>query len=236
MWFLALIATAVSGIFSALVARQWLGRRRPHFLAWAAALAMFAIASLAATVGMVGQWSPEWYRVYYLFGAIVNVPVLGLGSVYLLSPRRAAAHVCAVVVVVACVGAALAVATADLRPRAATALTAQELPGGHEVMPSGVRLLARVYSFAGFVLVVGGAVWSALRLARTRRPQLKGLVAANLLIAAGTSVVAIGSGFAFYGEGWPFSVGLSAGVCLMFWGFLKTQTQARQRLGGGQGT
>ena len=227
MWMLPLAAAAVSAIFAAQVARQWIDRRRPNLLAWSIALSMFALASFAPAVGMLGDWTPAWFRIYYLFGAIVNVPVLGLGTIYLLGSRRLG-HVCAAAVTVASVVAAVAVWQAEVDVRL---LDTSGIPRGSEVMSDGVRLLSRLYSFAGFFVVMGGALWSAVRLWRQRRKDLRRLAVANGLIAAGTLVVAVGSGFAFYGQGLPFAVGLLAGVCLMFWGFLKTRGPRSLRTG-----
>jgi hypothetical protein len=224
MWSFPLCAALVSGLFGALVSWQWRHKRRPNLLAWGLALTLFALASAAAFAGMLWGWTAGWYRTYYLSGAIVNVPVLGLGTIYLLAPRKTA-HLCSLVVIVATILATAAVFLTDLRPGAAAAFETKGIPSGHDVMPPGIRTLSRVYSFVGFFVVAGGALWSALRLARRRQAHLRRLVAANVLIAAGTTVVAIGSGFAFYGDGWPFAVGLVAGVSLMFWGFLKTRPQ-----------
>jgi hypothetical protein len=223
MWLLPLGAAAVSGVFAAQVARQWGRRMRPNLLMWAIALSMFALASFAAAIGMLRDWTPAWFRLYYLFGAIVNVPFLGLGTIYLLGSRRLG-HVCAALVTVACVAAAIAVWQAEVDARL---LDTSGIPRGSEVMDEGVRLLSRVYSFIGFFVVLGGAVWSALRLWLQKRRELRHLAIANGLIAAGTSVVAVGSAFAFYGRGFPFALGLFVGVSLMFWGFLKTRARPR---------
>lgn len=212
----------MSAAFSFLLLLQWLARRKPNLLAWGAALAMFAVASFAASVGLLAEWTPGWFRLYYLFGAILNVPVLGLGTIYLLGPRPLG-HACAVVVAVASGLAAVAVAQTDLD---AARLITEGIPRGAEVVPNGIRLLSRIYSFAGSFVVVGGALWSALRLLRRGQRHLRDLVVANLLIAAGTVVVGVGSGFAFRGRGLPFAIGLFVGVCLMFWGFLKTRVRA----------
>jgi hypothetical protein len=224
MWVLPFAAGVVSGVFSSLLLRQWLGRPKPNLLAWSLALTMFAVASFAAAAGMLFEWTEGWYRLYYLLGAIVNVPVLALGTIYLLAPPRVA-RVGAWLVLIASLIAVAMVYSSELRPGVARAFSTDGIPSGYDVMPQGVRLLARYYSFAGFFVVVGGAVWSALRLRRARDKHLGRLVAANVLIATGTVVVAVGSGFAFYGQGWPFAVGLTTGVTLMFWGFLKTRKQ-----------
>jgi hypothetical protein len=223
MWAFPLAATAVSGYFSWLLATQFIERRRPNLAAWSAALAMFALASMAAAVGALAGWVPFTFRVYYLFGAVVNVPVLALGTLYLLAPRRVA-DVAAVLLSVASVAAALIVFGADID---GSALVAGGIPRGSEVISDGVRLLSRYFSIIGFMVVVGGALWSAGKLARKRQPQLKRLAAANLLIALGTTVVAIASEMARLAAGsvedLVFSAGLFLGVSLMFVGFLKTR-------------
>lgn len=223
MWAFPLAATAVSSYFSWLLATQFIERRRPNLAAWSVALAMFALASMAAAVGALAGWVPFTFRVYYLFGAVVNVPVLALGTLYLLAPRRSA-NVAAVLLAVASIVAAIIVVGADIDR---TALGGGGIPRGSEVLSEGVRLLSRYFSIIGFLVVVGGALWSAVKLARKRQPQLKRLAAANLLIALGTTVVAIASEMARLAAGsvedLVFSAGLFLGVSLMFAGFLKTR-------------
>ena len=223
MFLFPLAASAVSAVFSALLARGWAARRRPHLIAWALALAMFALTSLAAAIGLLAGWNTLLYRSYYLFGAIINVPVLALGTLYLLTSRRIG-HVVAAAVAVACVVAFVAVFSTAPH---ATALVTNGIPPGAEAMPSNVRTLSRYYSFSGFFVVLGGALWSSFKLSRGRGEHLRRLAFANALIAGGTFVVAIASGFARYGRGSIFAVGLLAGVTLMFAGFLKTRPGAR---------
>ncbi|HEX2236601.1 MAG TPA: hypothetical protein VHK89_10025 [Actinomycetota bacterium] len=222
MWLFPVGAAAVSGAFTIMLLARFGRARRPHVLAWAIALAMFAAASSAAAIGILAGWTPAWFRVYYLFGAIANVPVLASGTIYLLGPR-AIAHGAAVLVGIACALAAVGVGVADV-DRAG--LRTDGIPRGSEVVSPAVRTTARVYSFAGFFVVAGGAAWSAARQMRSRQQHLRKLALANGLIAAGTVVVALGSGFAFYGRGLPFAVGLFVGVCLMFWGFLHARPPA----------
>jgi hypothetical protein len=180
---------------------------------------MFALASGAAGVGMLAGWPESAFRTYYLFGAILNVPVLALGTVHLLVPERHA-RVASAVVVLLSVSAVIAVLGARLD---VAGLQTDGIPSGSEVMPPGPRVLSRYYSFAGFFVVVGGALWSAWRLAGSRRRIERRLAGANTLIATGTFIVAVASGFARYGRGLVFAVGLFVGVCVMFIGFLMTR-------------
>jgi hypothetical protein len=222
MWLFPLLAALVSGTFAGLVLRSWTVRRGPHLAAWGLALAMFAVASIATAAGILFDWSPGLFRTYYLFGAILNVPVLALGTLYLLAPRKFA-HICAVVVAVLAVGATIDVAQASL---AVAALDTDGIPAGSEVLSEEIRTLSRVYSFSGFFVVAGGAAWSAVRLARQGGTHFRRLALANVLIAAGTTVVASASALARYGQGSLFAVGLLVGVSLMFLGFVRTRPKA----------
>jgi hypothetical protein len=225
VWLFPMGAGALSLIFSALVAYQWSRRRGPHQAAWAAALLMFALASFAAGMGMVAGWAPIWFRIYYLFGAIINVPFLALGTVYLLGPRPVG-HVLALLLIAAAIFAAGAVFSTEVN---SAALVVSGIPSAADVLGPDVlpRDLSRYYSFGGFFVVVAGALWSAWRLARGRDEQLRSLAVGNLLIAGGTIVVAAASGLARFGQGAVFAVGLLVGVSIMFAGFLKAGLGAR---------
>ena len=80
-WLLPAVAAAASAAFAAAVLRQYAARRRPHQLAWGIALSMFAVASLALTAGVAAGWTPLSFKLYYLFGAILNVPWLAIVTV-----------------------------------------------------------------------------------------------------------------------------------------------------------
>src|ERR671923_1575994 len=84
-WLLPCVAAAASAAFATAVLRQYAARRRPYQLGWGVGLAMFAIASLALLVGVAAGWTPAGFKVYYLFGAMLNVPWLALGTVSLLA-------------------------------------------------------------------------------------------------------------------------------------------------------
>lgn len=214
-----LIATLVSGAFALSLMRQFRARRKPHQLSWALALGTFAAASASAATGMALGWTPGLFRSYYLFGAILNVPILALGTLYLYLPRRAG-HVAAVLVGAASLVGAVAVFSAAVHPGALGLSGA--IPAGSRVMQPRVRALSRYYSYTGFAVVVAGAVWSAARLARQPGERFRRLAQGNALIALGTVVVALGSAFARRGQGSIFSIGLAAGVSLMFTGFVRT--------------
>lgn len=79
----ALVATAASATFCRRLFLRWHrgGRSNPALLAWTLSLGMFSLASLALLVGVVVGWSSPVFHVFYLFGAVLNVPWLALGSI-----------------------------------------------------------------------------------------------------------------------------------------------------------
>src|SRR4051812_47781831 len=86
---LAFVATAVATVFAQATAVRWSRTRAPHQGAWTIALVLFALASAAFATGSSTGWDEGTFRLFYLLGAIVNVPWLALGTVYLLTTRRA---------------------------------------------------------------------------------------------------------------------------------------------------
>lgn len=79
-----LVAAATSGAFSVALLGRYAaspGRSGRALLAWGLALAMFCVASLMLLVGVVVGWGSATFRAFYLFGAVLNVPWLALGSV-----------------------------------------------------------------------------------------------------------------------------------------------------------
>ena len=225
-WF-PLGAGVVSAAFALIILQRFIARRGPHQLAWTIALAMFSAASLAAARGISAGWGSGTYRTFYLLGAVTNVPLLALGTIYLIGPRKVG-HVAAVAVAAGCLYAAGAVFSADISRQAVGIRSS--IPQAAKVMPAAVRSLSRYFSFTGLFVVVGGALWSAWRLSRSENEdaqvvdRLRRVSAGNVLIALGTFVVAAASIFMRHGAGEVFSVGLLIGITTMFWGFMKTRS------------
>src|SRR6266545_7083356 len=86
-WGLALfplLAAAIALVFAVRLTQRYMSRRRSYEGIWAVALFMYAAASFAMFLGVVAGWSATEFRVYWLLGAVLNVPYLFLGEAYLL--------------------------------------------------------------------------------------------------------------------------------------------------------
>jgi hypothetical protein len=219
-----LIAAAVAIVFGVRLGMRFGRRRRPHEGVWALAMLMFAAASVAVFLGVIRGWRPLDFRVYWLFGAILNVPYLFAGEVYLLATKRTAGHVVLAVVLALSVYAGIEVWSAQLFMPALDAT----LPLGKDVFGTGSTAyrLAQLLAFPAYFLLLGGLVWSAWR--TRNRKDLRHITTGTLMIALGATVIAIGSGV---GAGlhvvWLFSLSLAAGIVLMFAGFLRASQPAR---------
>ncbi|MGH9223542.1 MAG: hypothetical protein ACRD2W_07090 [Acidimicrobiales bacterium] len=220
---MAAAATLVALAFAMSTFERWLDRRRRHELAWSVALALFAAGSASLWLGAGNGWNGPTFRAFYLFGAILNVPVLALGTVYLLGGNRRGDRWAAVVGLVS----AFAVGVVVAAPLEAS-VPPDRLPQGSEVFGPLPRVLAAVASSGGALVVLAGAAWSAWRLRRGAGGRR--LAGANLLIAAGTLVLA-GSGIlnSVLDEMEAFSVSLVAGITLIFGGFLVAVAVPRPR-------
>ncbi len=211
---LAGAASAVAVAFTLALLDRWLLRRRRHELAWTVALGLFAVGSLALLLGAAAGWTTTSFRAFYLFGAVLNVPVLALGTIYLLTSRRTGDRVAAVT----CLALAFAAGVVVAAPIHGI-IRADELPKGSDVFGAGPRIAAGVASGVGALVVLGGALWSAARLARGRGHRR--VVGGNLLIALGVLVLSAGGLLnSALGEMDAFAVSLAVGVVVLFVGFL----------------
>jgi hypothetical protein len=209
---LAVAAALVALAFASSTFERWLAKRRRHELAWSLALGFFCLAALSLAAGAALGWSPLTFRLFYLFGAIVNVPFLALGTVYLLGGQKRGDITTAVVALV-CAFAAGVVLTEPLRGP----LPAGQLVQGSQVFGPGPRIFAAVGSGLGATTIFVGAAWSAYRFRRTNRRML----ASNVLIASGTLVLsASGILNSVLDEMDGFAVTLVVGISIVFAGFL----------------
>jgi hypothetical protein len=221
---LAFCATAVATLFAQATLVRYTRNRRPHELAWTIALAMFALAAVARALGTTTGWDNGTFRVFYQFGAILNVPWLALGTVYHLAGVTVGRRVQGGLVLITGLAAGV-VLTAPMDPVAGSLA----IPVGKEVFGVFPRVLAAVGSGVAAVVIIGGAVWSAARFVRRRdEPGMARLAAANGLIALGTIVLSSG-GLAqgIVGHDEAFTISLALGISVIYAGFLVSVSTAR---------
>ena len=205
-----ILATLVAATFSVATWRAS-GDRGAALRVWSVALAQFAVGAGALAWGTAFGWTPTVYRIFYVFGAVLNVGWLGLGTLWLVWYRSAAVAMTIVLATVS-LGVIWYVATTSLVPGAAFGAN---LPRASEVMPVLARNLSRWFSISGSVVVLAG-----LGMSIALRRNASGLA----LLASGVVVAGVASELARAGYVTVFSVGLAAGIALMYAGFVRTRT------------
>jgi hypothetical protein len=172
----ALLTLRLCGLLLA----RWRAARRPELLAWATSLAAFSLASGALAWGAAAGWSGAAFRVYYLFGALLTAPLLGVGSL-LLSGRRWAAPLG---LAYAGLAAGLVLGVSLTEPVAGTAIP----DAGEHLRFLPVRLVAVLANSLGTLAVVAVAL-STIR----RRPLGNALIVSGVLVAAvGSTLFGVG--------------------------------------------
>jgi hypothetical protein len=213
---LAFLATAIATLFAEATFKRWRQKRSPHEAAWTVALALFALAAAALATGASTGWDRGVFRAFYLLGAVLNVPWLALGTVYLLLGERVGRRVRAVLVFFS----GLATGVLLTAPIAGQVTGSATIPVGKEVFGVFPRVLAAAGSGLGALVVFGGAAWSAVRFARTRRATGR-MAAANALIALGTLVLSAGGTLqGVLGHDEAFTLTLATGIAVIYAGFL----------------
>ncbi|MBA2338459.1 MAG: hypothetical protein H0V96_12020 [Acidimicrobiia bacterium] len=217
---LAVLAALVATWFAVELGRSYLSRRRFHAGVWAAALGLFAAASLSLAVGLGFGWDQADFRLFYLLGGIANIPLLAAGSVALVVGDTAGRRFKDGVVVFAILGAIVTLAA----PISGT-FPGEGVPEGSElfaftiemggVTVPGPRVFAIIAGAVGTVVVVGLALMSAWRFRRSNRR----LAGGNLLITAGALAPAFGGTLTAIGEGSGFALSLLVGVVLLYAGY-----------------
>jgi hypothetical protein len=215
---LAFCATVIATLFAQATGVRWSQTRAPHHRAWTIALAFFALGAAMLAMGSTTNWDKGTFGAFYLFGAVLDVPWLALGTIYLLAGARVGRPVERVLVFLS--GVAIGVM---LVAPVHGALPTDRIPDGKSVYGVAPRVLAGVGSGLGATIVFAGAVWSAVRFLRRRdgMPNAGRMAAANGLIALGTLVLSttgLLKGVAG-GKDEAFALGLTIGIAVIYAGF-----------------
>ncbi|MBI2848777.1 MAG: hypothetical protein HYX88_01420 [Chloroflexi bacterium] len=211
---LPLSSTIISVIFALFVLDQFLERRKPYQLVWTIGLLWYATSAFTEFYGNSQGWNETVYRFWYLIGAFFVAAYLGMGTIYLLTPRKFA-HIMMALLLLGSIYAILKVFTASvdaaLLPQAGEVVTGKALPGS-------VRILTPFFNIFGAGALVLGAIYSAWIF--WRRRILPHRVISNIIIAVGAFIPSITSGISRFGMTGAFFLGEMLGVLIIFVGFL----------------
>ena len=185
---LAFGAALLSLRLASAVAGRWRATRRPELAAWSAAL----------TWGAAAGWDARAFRVYYLFGALLTAPLLGLGSVLLYGWKR--------IIGPTLVYVGLAIGIAISVPLHGT--FGESIPAAQDHLQFfPARFVAIVANTVGTLAVIAVAIVTI-----RRRPL------GNALILAGVAVAALGTALSGLGAA-KTAVFVAIAALLLYGGF-----------------
>lgn len=219
------LASAISWLFVLLTYQQFRERGKIHQLLWTLGIASFAVAVTADTVARAqGGWGDGGYRIWYFFGAMHGVTLLGHGTLMLLNKQPWTQRLLEVIVVMMIVSAVIIInAPIDFK-----LLESPFEPKGTafpDISQMGFatpRFWTIPFNLYGTFWLVGGALYSSLTLWRSHRPRAIG----TLLIAVAGFVLATVSSLNRFGIDYLEAIGRMIGVTILFVGFLFTTLEA----------
>ena len=218
---LAFGSVAISTIFAQILGARAVESKALHHQAWFIAVCMYAAASIALALGLSTGWDAGTFKVFYLFGAILNVPWLALGSVALLSTANARKVAPALLLFTGFATGAV------LGSPLVGEVSGLGIPTGADHLEKLPRILAGIGSGLGTLVIVGLGVWSIWR--RSRDQISPKLLWGNLLVLLGVLTAASGGLFqAFLAEDAAFTLATTLAIAVIFAGFRVASGTPRQ--------
>ena len=221
-WLMPLATAVLVAVFDVLLIRQYLARRKIHQLWWAIGFAMYAAAAfLEFAMQLSGGWSPWLFRFYALLSASL-VAVLAQGSMALVSRKRIWSRIYLAYNTICFAIFAFGVFTTPLiaAELANPKLSSYAALGGTAL--TYPRVMSMLLTIPATFVLLGAAVLSIIRFLRKKEFAYR--VWANVLIAAGTLVIASGGGMAKAGNTTMFYLAEMLAAVLFFAGFLMAGT------------
>src|ERR1700694_4406541 len=229
----AIVNVAATGLFAAVVSRQFAQRRRIYQLFWMIALIMAFSATVSyvcmVLMGPTSSAGVIFFRVYYILGAALAPAWLGLGSIALVTGPRAI-RICLAILTTLSVMTAVIIAIVPLNMRILSQVAGTPGTGILENQAAWLPFTITLNS-AGVLAVVGVALYSGWKLIR-RQSSVAGfrpgnLLWANLLILIGDLLNAsAGTNARAFGQSGTFWLVMSAGWIVFFAGVLLASRRA----------
>ena len=215
--YLPIFTTIISAYFSTMILRRY--RQKPEskqLLWWGVGVAVYGAGTLTESLITLLGWNVLLFKCWYISGALLGGAPLALGTVYLLSGRKAgniASTTVVATVVVASIFVILSPINADL--------VDSTIPNGKVLAWQSIRLVSPFINTFAAIFLIGGAIASAIKY--FRRTGTKRLAIGNLLIAIGAILPGIGGLYSRLGRTEVLYVGELIGILLIWRGYRSCQ-------------
>ena len=221
-WIWPALTALLGFVYTALLVRQYVQRRKMHQLMWAIGFLFYAVAAvMEAWSQSVGSWDATVYRFYIVLAACL-VGFLGNGEAYLLFKKRIWGDLYLAFNVIA-IGVFL-YGTLTVKLDTAALANAGIVIGGTGLGSSGSfpRIMSLFFNIPGSIILLGGAAWSVIKFWPKKAYRYRAW--ANVLIFAGTLLIAAIGSMARLGSSGMLYVGEMVASALLLWGFLMAST------------
>ena len=217
---LAAICALVAAVF---IFDQHLHRPRPHKLMWTLGLLFYGLAACAEFLGVTRGWGVGEYKAWYYFGGVLTAAFLGLGSLYLLGPRRVG-HIAVGIATAIALYAAVRIlffapfSAADVHTLATAPTSVITNVRAFKPLPGDMEAVAIIMNIPGSLLLFGGAAWSAWQFWRKRAAAYR--LASMALLALGAVFPSILTGLQALGNTSGAALGEFLGALCLLAGLL----------------
>jgi hypothetical protein len=220
-WWWPAMTAALGFVYTGLLLKQFIERRKMHQLMWAIGFLFYAVAAVMETVSEYTlHWDPTVYRVYIVLAASL-VGFLGNGTLYLITRKRTAGDIYFAFNLVML---AIFMWGAFTTPLLMDKLVPGIVVGGQALGKAGQfpRVMSLVFNIPGSLLLLGGSAWSIMKF--WGKPEFRYRVRANALIIIGTVIIAGAGGMARAGRTEGLYLGEMIASAILLWGFLLAGT------------
>ena len=190
--YIPILTTLFGLFFFTVLFSHWKNNKNsPHVFWWMIGVLTYVAGTITESVNVLFGFSVANFKVWYITGALLGGAPLAQGTVYLLCKRRTANILTAVLLTVIA-GASILVLLSPINTELITGKLTGKLLGW-----KFIRYMTPFINLYAFIFLVGGAIYSAVKYARTQ--HYKKRFSGNLLIAIGGLLPGIGGSFSKFG-------------------------------------
>ena len=187
------ILTTLFGVyfFTVLYSHWKENKYSKHVFWWMIGVLTYVAGTITESVNVLDGFSVANFKAWYITGALLGGAPLAQGTVYLLCKRKTA-NVLTAILLIIILSAAVLVILSPIKTELITGKLSGKLLDW-----KFIRYITPIINLYAFVFLVGGAVYSAIKYAKTK--QYRKRFTGNLLIAIGGLLPGIGGSFTKFG-------------------------------------
>jgi hypothetical protein len=207
------IVTTLFGIyFFFILFSHWKNSRSSqHVFWWMIGVLTYVAGTITESINVLAGFSIINFKAWYITGALLGGAPLAQGTVYLLCKRKTANILTAVLITVT-ISASVLVILSPINTELISGKLSGKLLGW-----KFIRYLTPFINLYAFIFLVGGAIYSAVKYARTK--EYKKRFTGNLLIAIGGLLPGIGGSFTKFGYVEVLFVTELIGLIFIYFGY-----------------